>query len=528
MSIVHSDAGSILMLDREPIGWRSLRARGLAWSEGAPRTGGAIRSWERAATALPGCGLVIQGRRRFVHSSVTGVGPVYHLSRGDATYFSSRLDALVLAAGGPLSIDWLTWASILTIGWPMGERTQFAEAKRLGPFSVLEHRPEGPSVTADPWPWAKIEPHLSVEEGAPALLEAVRDSVAGWAPASTLCMLSGGLDSRLLLAVLAERGDPPVRAITFATPSPDASIATEVAAALGVPHELVTFEDPEAYWELLAERAVLGDFQYPAHVLWTPLRRRFRELGLPVLDGLAFDTFAAHGGRFYTAEMFDPRRTARMAPLLWRSFRRQVLSSGPRFAFAEPLAAAFSRLSRRQLAAASRPYRGNPNEPILAFYVTRTLRAVSTTPHQVLGSAASVLSPFASDAVARAALRIDPLDKLGHRLYRAVFELLNSPAGQIRSTGDGPRRKRSLDEPRFSDPTITNLQRLLQDSPLAPEFSETLRETVSNGALLPALRDRGAYNSALTLAWFGLWCERYGPILREFDPAEVLELAPRS
>jgi hypothetical protein len=111
-------------------------------------------------------------------------------------------------------------------------------------------------------------------------------------------------------------------------------------------------------------------------------------------------------------------------------------------------------------------------------------------------------------------------------MYAALFALLGSPVAELASTSDRHgRRRRQPSEPRFSRSAISNLERVLTDSPLRSHFSPQLRETLRAGELRDALVDSAAYNCALTLAWFGLWLERYGSLLRDPEPAEALELA---
>src|SRR5436190_22862481 len=99
-SVVHEDRRSILLLDRPEIRWRGRRSRGLAWSEGRPANR-SVASWQDAACELAACGLVIRDEPRRVHSSVSGVAPIYHVEHAGAVSFASRIDPLVPAIPGP-------------------------------------------------------------------------------------------------------------------------------------------------------------------------------------------------------------------------------------------------------------------------------------------------------------------------------------------------------------------------------------------------------------------------------------------
>ena len=96
---------------------------------------------KEAATASR-CGLALVGKRRWLHSSISGLAPTDRLDHEGATYFCSRLDPLARAAPGRLSVDWDAWASIVILRFALGARTPFVEIERLPPF-------------ADPAPWAR-------------------------------------------------------------------------------------------------------------------------------------------------------------------------------------------------------------------------------------------------------------------------------------------------------------------------------------------------------------------------------------
>ena len=116
-----------------------------------------------AARSLAACGLVLDDDGPLVHTSVAGLASVYYRQIGGATYFASRIDPLVAAFEERLSIDWEAWASIFLLTAPIGERTPFAEIRRLSPFSLLSHRPDlGQRVEAADWPGPSRIPGPSV------------------------------------------------------------------------------------------------------------------------------------------------------------------------------------------------------------------------------------------------------------------------------------------------------------------------------------------------------------------------------
>ena len=110
-----------------------------------------------------------------MHSSVSGLARLYWLEDRGATYFASRIDPLVTGSPRPLSVDWDAWAATMILRYPVGGRTPFAEIRRLGPYSTLRRRLGRTRVEHPPWPWAEIEPGLSLDEGADAWVDALRE-----------------------------------------------------------------------------------------------------------------------------------------------------------------------------------------------------------------------------------------------------------------------------------------------------------------------------------------------------------------
>jgi hypothetical protein len=175
---VHRDKRSILLMDREPLRWAGRRESGLGWIEGALWHGDA-GDWREAARK-GACGLVIEGRRRFLHSAVNGLSHIYWIDRGKATYFASRIDPLVQAGGELLSIDWDAWISTIVFRFPIGERTPFAEIRRLPQFSTLRRRLGRSRRESPSWPWAEVEPDLSLADAAEAIVAGMGEASPHW------------------------------------------------------------------------------------------------------------------------------------------------------------------------------------------------------------------------------------------------------------------------------------------------------------------------------------------------------------
>jgi asparagine synthase (glutamine-hydrolysing) len=126
---------------------------------------------------------------------------------------------------------------------PIGDDTVFAELKTLGPDRIVELGPDGavPHPVRKPLPEARAEP---VVERFSELLGAIVGAHVGQYGDNVFCPLSGGLDSRLLLALLRAAGCRP-RVYVYGGPdSADVAIARDIAAREGFE---VEWRDKEAY-----------------------------------------------------------------------------------------------------------------------------------------------------------------------------------------------------------------------------------------------------------------------------------------
>ena len=278
---------------------------GFAWIEGDVWRGDPS-NWEEASR-LGACGLALGGRRRLVHSSVSGYARLYWIEDRGATYFASQVDPLVRAWPRPLSIDWDAWAATIILRHPVGGRTPFAEIRRLGPHAALGRRLGRSRIERPAWPWAEIEPRLSLDAGADAWVAALRESL-GSLQGELICPLSGGRDSRMLLCAV-----PADREVTAITVDDDEGgrfeedHAAPVARALGVEHEELRGR-AEAYPRDWDERARRVEYQFVDHAWLVPLAQRIAGARAPVLDGGAIDCW------FQAGESLLRRRQPRHQP----------------------------------------------------------------------------------------------------------------------------------------------------------------------------------------------------------------------
>jgi hypothetical protein len=119
---------------------------------------------------------------------------------------------------------------------PTGNDTIFAELRTLGPDTVVELREDGAVLhsVSKPLPLAAEMPIEDRLDAHRARLMAVAETHVRQFGNNLYCPLSGGLDSRLVLAALRAAGAEPHLFVYGGPDSADVRIAREVAAALGL------------------------------------------------------------------------------------------------------------------------------------------------------------------------------------------------------------------------------------------------------------------------------------------------------
>jgi hypothetical protein len=515
LAAVHEDEHSILMLDREPLRWTGRHESGLAWLQGSRWRPGP-ETWQEAA-GRDACGLVLDGRRRFLHSPANGIGPLYWARGRGCLYFASRIDALVRAHPGRLSVDWDAWAAIVVLRYPLAERTPFAEISRLRPFSTLDLRLGRARRRFPRWPWAEVPATRGADDGADevaSLVEGLFASLEGL----DVCPLSGGNDSRMLLSAAVKAGWRP----TALTVSDDEGARFEedhagpVAATLGVPHELVdaSAASYSADWLLRAEGV---EHQFVDHPWLVPLARRIEGVHSPVPDGFALDTMLKRGVHFYSPETRDRSNPRRASVALFEQLRRY---GDTPLALAKPLREPLLARAKEQFLAEARRFEGHPWQAELSLYTTRTVRGISCYPCGLLGSRAEVLIPGADNELMTAVLAVDPGAKDDDRLYRTVLARLSPAVAQLPSTNESIRGPVSRPRRWRSPEALAAHRAWLEDGPLAGYVDPRLREWLAapDGVeLSPDLR-----LGLETISLFHSWWHRYRDRLRDVDPGELL------
>lgn len=510
-----------LLMDHRPCRWGHGERTGYCWPESVRPCPTGARSWKDAAE-LGACGLARNGDDWLLHSSAPGLGTLYYATAAGAVYFATTIDILLGALDPPLHPDWEAWAGILSVKSPVGERTPFAEVRGLPPNAALTEDRGRANVREAPWTWIETAPEINLAEGAIGLLEAMRAAVAELPAGRIACPLTGGLDSRLLACLLAERPDVEPFAVT--TSSEDGTwleerTAAAVANELGMEHVVVEGE-PGAYVADLREYARRIEFQFASRPWPMPLLAPLRGDGAVVVDGTPLDVLLHSPGRYIPPEAVLAETPAEAAIALWGRLKKRM--HNPRTSPLRPATA-------RELWAASREHYVALAEaigpagslPPALLYRARTIRGTALNPVAVLGREVPVSLPYADMRVVEACLRIKPPEPIAEvalhdRLVRELAPGAAAIPGANAILERTPKSDRTRPQRQFAPETAADYRELLLDSPVKPLVRAKARRGLREGRAPRALEG---------LALLALWHERYADLLRDFDPVSGFGLA---
>lgn len=170
----------------------------------------------------------------------TALAAVYAASRRGATLAGSS--SRLLAALLDLPLDARALAALAALGEFPSTDTPFTGVRRLAGGEYVRFTGDRADTASYRTPFSTQAPEDPVRDGARVVRAAVETCLSAY-PEATL-ELSGGLDSRLMLAGIVATGQLPTEFMTMGEPGhPDVLVAADLAARYAVPHERVDTAD---------------------------------------------------------------------------------------------------------------------------------------------------------------------------------------------------------------------------------------------------------------------------------------------
>lgn len=180
-----------------------------------------------------------------IFSDFLGTRPVYVWRCGPVVAFSTCLSVLTRLNIGRLTLNTDALLEQCTFGFPLGSRTPFNEISVIGAAEILTIDDTG-VLTRNYWDWWRREvpeePDVEAlaEQAHKAFLDAV--DVRLRESGSLTSLLSGGLDSRLIVASLVQLGHRP-NTVSFGSPGTlDEILAQRVSGRFGLAHNFVPLD----------------------------------------------------------------------------------------------------------------------------------------------------------------------------------------------------------------------------------------------------------------------------------------------
>jgi asparagine synthase (glutamine-hydrolysing) len=182
-------------------------------------------------------------RRAILVRDRMGIKPLYYAEVGDLLVFGSELKAVLASGLVPTDVDLEALDLLLTLGFVPGPRTLLRHVRKLLPGHRLVV--DGERVRVEPYwhyPHAQGDPpDRSESDWEEAFLDLIRDSVRIrlMSDVPLGAMLSGGLDSSFIVALMAAQTTQPVKTFSvgfMGVPDNELTAARETARALGTDH----------------------------------------------------------------------------------------------------------------------------------------------------------------------------------------------------------------------------------------------------------------------------------------------------
>lgn len=448
-------------------------------------------------------GFWVDGATATLHTDGLGFQEVFVREIGETTYFSNRVSPLAMLGGERLTANWAAWRMCFALHTFTGSDTPFVEVARLEPGQRLV-RQRGSTVMSTDLPRWLLDPSgtASVNDVAEALVAAMPSGAFHGIDLT----LSGGLDSRLLLAASLARakGKP----VATTTPNEtgwdvDVRIAELVARSAGVELREVDYGTPE--W-IAARRPTMRRFEHmtvlhnwlspAAHALRGEKRRR------PILDGLAGDVLLRYHDTISQRDWENHSRA------MWESLGANRLKR--RGVIRHSIVAKWDSGLSLAWRAQTQQWNEHPFGETVKRLLTRTNRGIAAGPFRLFGPERRVQTPFIDPLVIQTALATPPLPSNDRDLRRPLITTFNPGLASLPSTADPDAELGHFTERgRTARDAILDMVR---DVKAEPSVAALYEDGLLDRAVIPARGDPDtsfALRSGAMLAdWLATWRDR--------------------
>lgn len=206
-----------------------------------------------------------QAREVFLARDRTGIKPLYYHWGPAGFLFGSEIKAILQVPSIPRRLNYQAFADFVVLGYPLAPKTMFFDLSELEPGTWLRVSQQGIENRRF-WLWRQLPNDMgevaASEQTQAALTESLRENLVSDVPIGVL--LSGGIDSSLLVALLAKvlREDVETFTVSFAEAGYDESqYANLVVRSLGVRHQQIVLGPERADLSFLEN--ILDQFDQP-------------------------------------------------------------------------------------------------------------------------------------------------------------------------------------------------------------------------------------------------------------------------
>ena len=175
-----------------------------------------------------------------------GLRPLYYRATADEFAFASEVKSIADLPGCPKRLDRLGMEEFLAYGWMLNDRTWFEDIRVLGLSAILTVTATGMSQ-ATYWSWTEVQPlpaSVSFDEAAEEMARLWEKAVGRRVRTNHRygLQLSGGLDSRSILAAMPKQRLP-ITCVTMGVAGcDDIKIARQAALTSECPHVVVELD----------------------------------------------------------------------------------------------------------------------------------------------------------------------------------------------------------------------------------------------------------------------------------------------